>query len=140
MATFNGMFGIDKNKEREGVWHSIGAGVRIKVARSGTPEYNATVRELAAPFKAIARRLVDSDEALSPADERKFKEIDAQAMAKHVLVDWEGFTETNDEGSPVVPYSEEKAVEFLLSSDEFRDLVAGLARKAGNFRAETSKN
>lgn len=140
MATFNAMFGTDKTKEREGVWHEIGAGVRIKVARSHTPEYNATVRELAAPFKAIARRLVDSDEPLSIQDEKKFKEIDARAMAKHVLVDWAGLTTSDDAEAEVDEYSEEKAFEYLMKSDDFRELVAGLARKAGNFRAESAKN
>ena len=140
MATFKKMFVTDKSLETGGVWHELGAGVKIKVARMGTPEYNATLRRLAQPHKNLARRVLDDSDLIEESDLVVFKEIEAQAMAKHVLVDWEGFTESDEKGSPVVPYSEAKALEYIQQSDDFRKLLTELAGKASNFKEATKGN
>lgn len=135
MATFKKMFVTSKALEREGVWHELGAGVKIKVARMGTMEYNATLRKLAQPHKGLAKRVVDGDEAmLSESDLQVFKDIEAQTLAKHVLVDWSGFTEGDEPNSPAVEYSEEQALEYIKGSDDFRKMVMDLASKASNFK------
>lgn len=140
MATFKKLFVTDKELETGGVWHQLGGGVKIKVARMGTPEYNATLRRLAQPHKNLARRVMEDSDLIDEADLEVFKEIEAQAMAKHVLVDWSGFTETDEPNSPAVPYSEAKALEYIQRSDDFRKLLSELAGKASNFKDATKGN
>lgn len=140
MATFKRLFVTDKSLETGGVWHDLGAGVRIKVARMGTVEYNATLRRLAQPHKSLARRVMEDSDNLDETDLVIFKEIEARAMAKHVLVGWEGFTESDIPDSPEVPYSEDKAFSFIQESDDFRKLLVELAAKASNFKEATKGN
>lgn len=140
MATFKKMFVTDKALETGGVWHELGAGVKVKIARMGTPEYNATLRRLAQPHKNLARRVMEDSDLIDEADLVVFKKIEAQAMAEHVLVDWQGFTESDEPGSPAVPYSIEKALEYIQASDDFRKLLTELAGKASNFKEATKGN
>jgi len=139
MATFKRLFVTSAKLEKEGVWHDLGAGVSIKVARMGTVEYNATLRRLAQPHKGLAKRVVDGDDILDERDLKVFKDIEAQCLAEHVLVDWRGFTESDEDGSPAVEYSMEKAIEFINGSDDFRKMVIEFASKPSNFK-ETSGN
>lgn len=135
MASFKALFVTDKTMESEGVWHILAGGPSVKVARTGTPEYKATLRRLAAPHKTIAEMLIDSTVIASEADTKLFKDIEAQAMSEHVLLDWKGFTETDEPNSPQVPYSQEKALEYINASEDFRKLILGLATAASNFKS-----
>lgn len=138
MANFRNMFVTDKDLEKNGVWHPLGAGVKIKVARMGTSEYNATLRSLAQPYKNIAKMVVDGNaDVLSKEDMAVFKRLESQAIAKHVLVDWSGFT--TEEGAEVA-YSEDTAMEYLCESDDFRSIVVDLGSKMGHFKVESKGN
>lgn len=134
MASFKKMFVTSRTLEIDGVWHDLGAGVKIKVARIGNPEYNAALRKLAQPHKGLARRAVDSDEGLEESDLNVFRDIEARCLAEHVLVDWSGFTETDDVDSDVVEYSVERALKYIKESDDFRKLLTDLASKPNNFK------
>ena len=134
MPSFDSAFVTDKKLEKEGVWHEIGGGVKIKVARIGTFEYANTLRNLTAPHRSLTTRASEEGE-IDAHLISLMKRIEAKAMAEHVLVDWDGFTETDDPDSPKVPYSQEKAEEYLLASDDFRTLVVNIAKQASNFKA-----
>jgi len=140
MPSFKKMFGTDKKLEKDGVWHDLGSGVRIRVARIGTPEYLQTVRKLAQPHSSLAKRIADDTAVVDDNDLKIFRSIEAKALAKHVLVDWEGITESDEPNSKPVPYSEEAAEAYITDSDDFRKLLVELGNKPANFKAEAEGN
>lgn len=136
MPSFNTAFVTDKKLELEGVWHDIGQGVRIKIARIGTPEYTAYLRKLSQPHRTLASRLADDLMGLNEEDAQIFKDLEAAALSRYVLVDWDGFTETDEPHSPKVPYSETMAMEYIKKSDDFRRLVLDLGKSAAHFKTK----
>lgn len=143
-------FRTDTSKETDGVWVNAGAGLRLKIARMGNAKYKQYQQTLIRPLQ----------EELSGVGEvspEKVQEITRKAMAKHILLGWENLQDVKktptgdvvyvvntdgkitDEPELVdVPYSVEKAEEFLALSD-FGDMVARYAGKMELFRVELGK-
>lgn len=121
----------DTVKETKGSWVEVqtpGGPARFLIARIGNPKYTARFTELMKPLRA-ANRVPGID--LS----EQTNQITRQALAETVLLGWEGVTETTPGGEVEVPYSIEKAVEFLQIRD-FADMVVGWASDADRFRCE----
>lgn len=112
-----GTFTTDKKAEKEGKWFFLGD-ARLKIASSNATGY----------LQEFLQSNIGFDK-LTP--EQKNDRI-AEAMAKHILIDWEGVTENEKE----VPYSVEKATEYLKLT-HFQDKVFEVAKDFRSFIDET---
>lgn len=117
---------IDPEKERDGVWVDFEAGISLKIAPVGNPDYEAELSKLQKPHIRSIRR--GGTGLMTP--------FIKEAMAKHVLLDWSGITD--DEGNEI-RYSAEKALEFFNdpSLRVFYQFVREMAVDESNFRLET---
>ena len=117
-------FLTDKSKENQGVWVDLGEGARLLIARHGNERFKLRYQELTAPYAAAIRT-----KTLSEAVAEK---ILKQILAETILLDWEGIVD--DDGNPV-PYSVEKAMEFLDIPD-FRSFVEEMSKEQALYRKE----
>ena len=116
------LFATDAVLVEEGAWFDIGDGARLKVARTRNRRFLEQLRELTAGTKRrIARGLLSEDEAL---------DIYVAALARAVLVDWEGLTEHGE----ALAYTPEKAAALLREIPVFRKLVEDCAGDIEGFR------
>ena len=117
----------DPNKDENGVWVEFFGGSRLKIASIESPKYKA---HLARVVKANKLRLDDDNDDALPLVRR----LTAEAMSKHVLLDWENI---NLNGETDVPYTPERGFMALQHSSKFRDFVAEAAADHSNFKAGT---
>lgn len=122
-------FHSDPTKSEQGVWVEVANGFKLRVARMDNIRYKLAMKSLGKPFAAQLRHAATED------DEKTVKKIMIQAMAKTVLLGWEGLED--DEGK-TIPYSVEEC-EKALSVENFFNLVRELAADQSNF-AEKSKD
>jgi len=103
--------------QQEGVWKELGAGIEVKLAAFGNAAMQTFVRTTGRKHRrAAAAGRLDDEVAL---------ELQKDAMAKHVLLDWKNLEEMEQEPDDMlededfmphlvpIPYSVEKARELL---------------------------
>lgn len=123
---------LDPEKEKRGVWVEYAEGFRIKLARWNNPQFRTCLDELTAGNLAFAQR--------SRRSRSYTTETIKKAMARHILLDWEGLEEENGTGELVaVPYSEEKAFELLSRSEIFCDDVIDISSRIDLFKTDAVK-
>lgn len=120
---------IQNNPELEtnGVWENYGGGLKVKIARMNNPKYEEYLRELSKPHM---RRLRSGN-----LENDIIEEITKKAVARYVLIGWEGMLDENDND---VPYSEQKALEIISDpryKDFYRDIV-DMSNDRSLFRTE----
>jgi hypothetical protein len=109
-------FDIDESKEQGGVWVDISSDSRLLVAALNNQKQLDYLDRITKPYKrAIKNKTIDKE--LSD-------KLYCKSLAKHVLLDWEGMREHGKE----VPYSKEKALEWLLEYPKFRQMVLEIAQ------------
>lgn len=99
----------------EGVWCDWILGVKVKIARTGTPEYNTFIQKLMVE-QVKSEEDVDTDEVIR------------KAVARHVIKDWSGI---EDDDGTELSYSPEKAYE-LISDPALSDLYEFVMRMASD--------
>lgn len=124
MDIFN-QFAADPNKELEGVWVPLDATTRIKVARSGNKRHSRIITQLYEANKGTLDLKNDAADA-------KNEEITIEAMAKGVLLGWEGVSYAGRDLADGWNYDDAKA---LLGVKDFRELVYKHASDFQKFRA-----
>lgn len=112
----------DPKKDTEGVWVEPLPGLRLLIARMNNPKFKNELRRLTRPYRG--KRLDDATDA------KVLFECTAKAMAKHVLLGWEGLCE----GGKEVEYSYENALRYLQEVDEFNTIVTDEAANMDYFR------
>lgn len=129
MASIN-RFRTDKRKETGGVWVPFEAGISLLIARMPNTNFEQKVRELAAPHMEATRSDTISDE-LNVS-------ITREAVAHTVLLDWKGVTESDEEGSPDVPYTPELGVKYFNDDElgDFYRFVVTSGRNSEQYRKE----
>ena len=112
---------VDTDKSEEGVWMEHD-GAKFKIARFGNPKFTSYMETLFKPYKRQG------------ASQAKTIELGAKALAKYILLDWDGLKVNG----VVVEYSYDKALELLSNpgADEFRDLISNLSQDEEQFREE----
>jgi hypothetical protein len=115
-------FGTSRELETDGVWVDLGDGSKIKVARIGNSRYNEVFQKLIAPFRRQVRMGNIPNEV---ADE-----ILVKAMARTVLLDWEGIAEDGK----AVPFSVENAYRLMKEYPDFRNVVSEVAQEMETFK------
>ena len=111
-------YSTDLDLEVNGVWVTTGD-AKFLIARMHNPDYN---ERLLAAMKPYKRQQLSKDESLK---------LMVAIEAETILLDWDGVTEN---GQPV-PYSKEKAREYLMIKD-FRAQVMEAATSMHTFKAE----
>jgi len=117
-------FKTDRAREREGVWVDIGDGARVLIARLNNERHKQTFLEVAKPYKVQLRNGTLQEDVAA--------RLLRQCYSKAILLGWEGMQD--DEGNDI-PYSEEKAEEFLAIPD-FMSMVEEYASSRELYRRE----
>jgi hypothetical protein len=115
---------LDDEVGESGVWVNFYNGSRLKIASSENPKYKAYLSKLARHHKLQLDQANDDSTAL-------VQEITAEALAKHVLLDWEKVTLGGQEN---VKYTPELGKQALLSAPKLREFVIDQANDTENFR------
>lgn len=123
-------FGTSKKLENDGVWHELGDGAAIKVARWNNRRFNELKRQLERKY------LTQQKTGKLPEDIAE--KIIIETIAHAVLLDWRGI-ELN--GAPLPAYTPEEGIKVLtdtaeVNMSEFRDTVAAASMDMNNFRME----
>lgn len=116
----------DLKAEEEGVWVPLEDNGRIKVARQGNKRHAQFLTEAMAPYRSIL-----GVPGAKLSDELATK-ISIEAMAKTILLDWDGIAQDGQE----LPYSVEAAISILTDAPEFREIVFKASNTFETFRLE----
>lgn len=122
----------DEVKEESGVWHSPWTGMRILIASISNKNYKNYC------VKCVKAHAIATGDIDVPAD--KMLEMSWRACSKYVILDWEGMKEIKGKGKNAkivdVPYSEDKAYDYLLNVAEFRDKIIKISNDRENYRID----
>jgi hypothetical protein len=108
-------FGIDKDGANNGKWFDMPEGARVKVAKLGNPRFVAEVQRLQKPHITLLRSNLDTSDLVN--------EITIKAMARTIVLDWEGFELDGEE----FPYSVENAENLLENFQPFKEFVSKIS-------------
>jgi hypothetical protein len=116
---------VNPQSETEGVWVPVGDG-RLLIARYNNAKYQTAWRKR-------VREFWDKDEGKFkdiPAD--VLKRITGECLAEAILVGWDNISE----GDVQVPYTKEKAYEYLMdpAMHDFQELVLEAAQDQARYR------
>lgn len=112
----------DLAAETNGVWVPYEGGSRLLIARIGNPEYEQAVLKLSEPYGQGFRQDADA-----------MRQVTREAMARHILLGWEGI---EDDDGVSIPYSFETALKFLTEYRDFYRHVMTEAMNRENFRVK----
>lgn len=118
----------DPNLEEEGVWHDFYSGSRLKIASTDSKKYQAEIAEQARKHE-LQLDLNKDNEEFFPL----IKELTCEALAKHVLKDWENINVGDQQN---VPYNWELGKQLLMRSSKLRAFVEKAAGDYSNFKQE----
>lgn len=133
MASIN-VLKTDSKRETEGVPFEYAKGLVFTVRRIPNKAYDTELQALLRRRKRLLKKRSYGVEEMRILEECTF-----EAAAKHVLVGWTGLTESDAPDAPEIPFSQEKALELMLSPD-FRDFANDLVKFASdpdNFRDDS---
>lgn len=120
---------VDSTKAVEGVWIPWLRGVRLRIARLG----NRAHREfLTSEFQRIRAELG------RVANEKESENIEIRALATHVLKDWDGLVDDNDQP---LTYTVELGVEMLQDSgyEEMSTFVLNSSTRMEHYAREQAR-
>jgi hypothetical protein len=115
---------VDPEVGQEGVWVDFYNGSRLKVASTESPKYKSYLAKLARQNKLQLDDANDDSAAL-------VQEITADALSKHVLLDWESVSIS---GQPNVAYTPEIGKQALLMAPKLREFVMDQAGSSNLFK------
>jgi hypothetical protein len=125
MTTLYDLYETDTALENEGAWVEITSELKIKVAALGNKAHQEAIEKFFKPYKAQKRS--------NMIDDTLEEELHTKAIAKAILIDWQGMT---DRKGKELPYSFENAY-FLLSDPamrRFKNDVIMIAKEAETFK------
>lgn len=124
MADVKKLFGTDKKKELEGVWHDLGEGLEVLVARIGNPKYKKRFQAITKPHRRALDRKTLPDEVA--------ERLMIQCMSETILLDWKGLEEDGKE----VPYSTENAIRILTEYRDLREYIDDISKELEGYKQE----
>ena len=124
-------FATNKKKEVDGIWHDLGDGLSVLVARARNTKYIAELRLRMKPYQ---NRLQRNDPTMEDIAEKIITEV----LAKTILLDWKGMENDGKKFS----YSVENCVAVLADEKytDFRDLIEGLSDDMSAYRDEEKED
>ncbi len=114
--------------EKDGVWvelSEIFTGIEVKVARLNNKKAQNMYKDRMKPYRKYEKQHVN----MPPHIKEEIESVVHRVYAETILLDWKNI----EEDGKVVPYSIEKATEFLKNSDFF-DQINFLCTEAETFR------
>ena len=114
---------FDPEMSEHGVWIDFYSGSRLKLTSVENKKYKATLARLGKRYRL----------QLDSSNEDSFElvnKITCEALANHVLLDWEGITINGKD----TPYSPKVGQEALMKSQKLRDFVQEQAALPDNFQ------
>lgn len=124
-------YATDDKLEVEGVERDIGGGAKLLIARSGNSAFSDLMAKLYEQNKTALDQKTPESEALN-------KKLMVSVLARTILVGWSGITEGKGADKVDVPYSVEKAEEYLGYKD-FQALVTRLAAEREPYLLEKAQ-
>jgi len=124
MVDIKKVYGTDKVKEKEGVLHDLGDGLKIRIARIGNPNYQKRFEALSKPHRRALRKGSLSNEIA--------EELLIKCMSETIVLDWEGIEENGVE----IPYSRENAVRILTDYHDLREHINDIANEMEGYKQE----
>ena len=121
------VFAVDEDKSENGVWHEIGEGAKILVAKAGNENFRKLVRKLTKPYD---RRVRAKDKTVNTI----ISSLVLKAIAQTILLDWSGF---EDEDGDDLKYSPEVAEEMLEKYPRFARIIDDLAMDESIYQMES---
>jgi hypothetical protein len=120
----------DMNKAENGIWIPYEAGIELRIARYGNKNHNQYARQLLKPHVEIIRGRNAEPELLN--------DIDRQAAAKYILMDWKNI---QDDDGKDIPFSTEKALELFRDPayEDFYKFVIQVSMNRENYRLDLQK-
>ncbi|UXO93746.1 putative pre-tape measure chaperone protein [Pseudanabaena phage Pan1] len=115
-------FRTDKDAKTNGVWIPFGGGAEMKIASFDSPAFTEAFRKATKPYQDLGRSVPEDDQV----------QIMTDCMAAHIVLDWKGVYEGDNE----VPHSFENVRRVLKELEWVRDRVIAEARKLENFKAK----
>jgi hypothetical protein len=122
---FLNKYKTDKTAELAGVWVDVDAGVEWKIARLSNEKARAERRNLEKPYRNF-QNIPDSVQ----------EDILRKVVARTVLLDWKGMTDTDGKE---IPHSPAKAEELFKEFPDFLNDVVGLSVARETFQAEAAE-
>jgi hypothetical protein len=118
-------FETDESLEEHGTWVTFGGDSMFLIARFGNKRHRELMERLRAPHRALiaSGRPLPNDIA---------DKMLIEAAANTILLNWRGVTEN---GVPV-PYSIDKAREYLTDLKDFRNQVDFVSTQMETFRRQ----
>ena len=92
---------MDMDKAAEGVFVDYAEGIRIKIASSNSASYKEARRRLLSGQRKTRGRMPSGEQVL---------DLLKPAIAKHLVLDWEGLTDDND---TEIPFSYDTALRYF---------------------------
>ena len=114
----------DKKLEEEGIWIEFYEGSRLKIASMDSKAYKAELANLARKNKLR----MDDD---NPDYYDLIQELTCEALAKHVLKDWEGIQLNGEKNAK---YKPSVGKQVLLQASKLRAFVEEAASDYKNFK------
>jgi len=120
---------IDESISKDGVWVDWLGDSRLKISSTNSNSYKAAVSRL---YKENRLRLDDSNSE----NYRLIQDITAKALARYILLDWEGISFLDADGNTVknIPYSEEVGERALRKVDALREFISEQAGRPTLFK------
>lgn len=118
----------DPKRESEGVWEDYYEGSKLLIASKNNPEYKAMLARLAQRHK-----LKIGSKNIRPENMVLMRDITAEAMATHILMDWKGISVMQGDETPYSPAVGKTA---LLNSSELFEFVDSASDDQSRFYAE----
>lgn len=118
-------FKTDSTKEEEGVWVDYESGFRVKIARIGNPKFKEFMLKKSKPhMRKLQSGNIDNDLADG---------LMKEAIARTILVDWEGLLDDQDQP---IPFSQETALDLMKESNDFYQEIFQMANERELFQIE----
>lgn len=126
-----GSLQIDQNISDQGVWVDFYGGSALRIRSTSSQKFKAAMARL------VSEHRLQLDTS-NPAHVRFFQELEAEALATEVLMDWRGIDWTDSvtgQRTENVPYTPALGKEALMSMDKFKAFVTENAGKESLFKA-----
>lgn len=116
-------FKLDKSAKASGVWIEFGGDAAFKIAAFDNPSFTEAFRKATKPYNDLGKSIPEDDQL----------EIMCRTMSHHVVLDWRGVFDGDEE----LVYSPDAAYRLLKELEWIRSKIITEAQKLENFKTKT---
>jgi hypothetical protein len=127
-TNLDGLFKMDLNLEKDGVWFDVSIGISFLLRRFGGSNSNKVTQSMAKYHKPYAK-LIDAKKL----SDEETTEIMAKVFVDSCLVDWKG---VKDEAGQDIPCNFDNAVKLFKSLPELFNTLFNYCQSVDSFRED----